>query len=99
MVQQRVANVNAFYTSSDVQQKANILQHYHVSYVIVSTLERARYPQESIEALYAMAEMGVLEIVYEDDAGVGVVFKVNEREAQMLALGLNDDMDEIARAE
>ena len=90
MVQQRVANVNAFYTTTDISVASNILQHYGVEYVIVSSLERARYPSEGIDKLYDMVELGVLEIVYEDDGGVGVVFAVNQQAAQALALNLTD---------
>jgi uncharacterized membrane protein len=98
MVQQRVANVNAFYNTPDTRTKANILQHYDVEYVILSTLERARYPAAGIEALYQLVDDGVLEVVYEEEAGVGVVFRVNQREAQYYALGLANE-DQIARVE
>ncbi len=98
MVQQRVANVNAFYTTPDTRTKADILQHYAVEYVIVSTLERARYPEEGIDALYDMVDDGILEVVYEEEAGVGVVFEVNRRAAQLHALEMDDETS-IARTE
>lgn len=97
MVQQRVANVNAFYTTTDLRVAADILQHYDVSYVIVSVLERARYPQPGIDKLNQLVDEGVLEVVYEDESGIAVVFQVNRIEAQLLALGL-DDPDAVVQA-
>ena len=80
LVQQRVANVNAFYTTEDVGIASNILQHYQVEYVILSALEYARYPQAGIEKLFAMVEQGVLTVEYEN--GRTRVFKVNLQQAQ-----------------
>ena len=102
MVQQRVANVNAFYTTPDTVTKANILQHYEVEYVIVGTLERARYTEAGLQALDEMVGLGILELVYE--SGPNKVYKVNIRAAQMHALELDTAypdtiVNEITRAE
>jgi YYY domain-containing protein len=102
MVQQRVANVNAFYTTPDTTIKADILQHYQVEYVIVGTLERARYPELGLQALEQMAGLGILEVVYE--SGPNKVYRVNVPAAQMHALELDrlypdTFAEEITRAE
>lgn len=96
MVQQRVANVNAFYTTTDIPTAANILQHYRVAYVIVSALENARYPQESLDKFDVMTEMGILDVVYEN--GETRIYAVNRTIAQNIALGLTGS-DEVAKAE
>ncbi len=99
LVQHRVANVNAFYSTNDPQIAANILQHYDVSYVIVSALEQARYPN-GIDKFYDMAEMGVLIPVYSED-NYAIIFEVNKVAAQQLALGqpITETNSEVARAE
>ena len=80
LVQQRVANVNAFYTTEDVGIASNILQHYQVEYVILSALEYARYPQSGIEKLFEMVEQGILTVEYNN--GRTRVFKVNLQQAK-----------------
>jgi uncharacterized membrane protein len=99
LVQQRVANVNAFYSTTDTQVAANILQHYDVSYVIVSALEQARFP-DGINKFYDMVDMGVLTPVYSED-NYALIFEVNKVAAQQLALGqpITETDNEVARAE
>ncbi len=99
LVQQRVANVNAFYSTTDPQIAANILQHYEVEYVIVSALEQARFP-DGINKFYDLADMGVLVPVYSED-NYAIVFEVNRVAAQQLALGqpITETNSEVARAE
>ncbi|MEO0561732.1 MAG: DUF2298 domain-containing protein, partial [Chloroflexota bacterium] len=99
MVQQRVANVNSFYSTDDVQIAANILQHYNVEYVVISTLEQIRY-KDGIDKFYDMVEMGVLEPIYSRD-NYALVFRVRPLAAQQLALGMEitDDSNEVARAD
>jgi uncharacterized membrane protein len=76
LVQQRAANVNAFYMIPDVTIATDILQHYEVSYVILSSLERARYEHTGgLEKFDDMVEMGILDIVYQE--GEGTIYQVN----------------------
>lgn len=96
MVQQRVANVNAFYTTTDIRVAAEMLQHYGVSYVIVSTLELARYPQEGIDKFGTMEDMGILTSVYTD--GVATVYAVDLQAARATAVGI-DLSETVARAQ
>ena len=74
LVQQRVANVNAFYSLPDISSAWEILRHYGVSYVIVGALERAYYPAEGLAKFQRMVEHGLLEVVYNNSGAV--VYKV-----------------------
>jgi len=77
VVRQRGANVNAFYTTTDVNQAGAILRHYEVSYVIVGSLERARYSLSGgLDKLARMVDQGMLSIVYEE--GLSTVYSVNQ---------------------
>jgi YYY domain-containing protein len=75
LVEQRVANVNAFYITLDIPTAWDILKFYNVEYVIVSGLERAYYPQENLDKLDAMVEMGLLDVAYEE--GRAIIYRVN----------------------
>jgi YYY domain-containing protein len=85
LVDQRQANVNAFYFTSDINEAWRILQDYDVEYVIVSDFERARYTVRDqfgngmytggIDKFDRMVEMGLLEEVYRE--GSGVIYRVN----------------------
>ena len=75
LVEQRVANVNAFYITLDIPTAWNILQFYDVEYVIVSGLERAYYPQANLDKLETMVEMDLLDVAYEE--GNAVIYRVN----------------------
>lgn len=76
LVQRRVANVNAFYTTEDTNVAADILKHYDVSYIIVSDLERAYYPEAGLAKFDQMVEDGLLGVVYEQ--GDAIVYQVNK---------------------
>lgn len=76
LVEQRVANVNAFYVTDDINTARDILRHYNVSYVIVSGLERAYYPTAGLAKFDEMAQQGKLTIVY--DQGGAKVYQVNK---------------------
>ena len=84
MVQQRVANVNAFYSTTDARTKADILQHYNVEVVVVGVLERARYPQAGLNTLAELVDAGVLSVIYEDV--VNTVYTVDQEAAAAYAL-------------
>jgi uncharacterized membrane protein len=85
LVDQRHANVNAFYLTSSIVEAWNILQYYNVEYVIVSGLERARYQvrdqfggllYDGLAKFERMVEMGLLEVVYTE--GDGFIYRVNQ---------------------
>jgi uncharacterized membrane protein len=85
LVDQRQANVNAFYFTSDISEAWRILQDYDVEYVVVSDFERARYVVRDqfsnvtynggIAKFDRMVELGLLEEVYRE--GSGVIYHVN----------------------
>lgn len=75
LVQQRVANVNAFYTTTDTDTAWNILRHYNVSYVIVGNLEHAYYPAEGLAKFARMVDEGRLQVVYQINRSV--IYRVN----------------------
>ena len=68
LVQQRVANINAFYSTEDIASAWAILQHYDVSYVVVSRLEMAYYPSTGLSKFNDMVQQGMLKVVYQGGA-------------------------------
>ncbi|MFO7320532.1 MAG: DUF2298 domain-containing protein [Chloroflexota bacterium] len=76
LVEQRIANVNAFYMTLDIPTAWDILRHYDVSYVIVSGLERAYYPPENLAKFDQMVEMGLLDVAYQE--GNATIYRVNK---------------------
>jgi YYY domain-containing protein len=76
LVQQRVANVNAFYTTPDISVAWEMLRHYDVSYIIIGNLERAYYGPEGLAKFDQMEQLGLLEIVYQQDQSQ--VYRVNK---------------------
>ena len=84
MVNQRRANVNGFYSTTDIDTALDIIDFYGIRYIIVSGLERAYYPPEGLQKFEQMAERGLLEKVYEQ--GRATVYKVadNAQVAQVM---------------
>jgi uncharacterized membrane protein len=76
LVEQRVANVNAFYVTDDIPTAWSILQRYDVAYVVVGGLEHAYYPATSLAKFDTMVTQGLLEVVY--DQGTTKVYKVKQ---------------------
>jgi len=76
LVQQRVSNVNAFYVTTDIAKAWAILQHYDVSYVIVSAMEKAYYPAAGLAKFDEMVEQGMMAVVYEH--GAARIYQVNK---------------------
>ncbi len=74
LVEQRVANINAFYVTDDIPTAWSILQRYNVAYVIVGGLEHAYYPASSLAKFDTMVTQGLMEVVYEE--GTTKVYKV-----------------------
>ena len=71
LVSQRIANVNAFYTTQSMFDAINILRHYEVAYVIVSNYEVERYGSSGGLAKFdVMAEAGLLVPVYKQSDAV-----------------------------
>ncbi len=76
IVEQRVANINAFYVTDNIPTAWRILQRYNVAYIVVGGLEHAYYPEKGLAKFDTMVEQGSLEVVYE--SGTTRVYKVNQ---------------------
>ncbi|RMG85993.1 MAG: hypothetical protein D6712_08495 [Chloroflexi bacterium] len=76
LVDQRAANIIAFYKSPDIDYALRFLRYYDVSYIIVSELERIQGTEEGIAKFAHMVELGYLTQVYTD--GVGIIYEVNQ---------------------
>jgi YYY domain-containing protein len=63
LVQDRLQDVNTFYSTTDTTEAETILQNYGVSYVIVGQVERLYYPPEGIAKFESMVGSS-LEPVY-----------------------------------
>lgn len=66
LVNVRHANVNALYESTHIEEVWDLIQFYHVDYVIVGRLERAYYNAQGLEKFDRMVEMGLLTLVWQE---------------------------------
>jgi YYY domain-containing protein len=68
LVNQRRANVNAFYTTRDIDEAVDVLHHYEVRYIIVTAYEQARYTYTGgLDKFLAMVDDGLLTVAYEEE--------------------------------
>ncbi|MFW5696170.1 MAG: DUF2298 domain-containing protein, partial [Phototrophicaceae bacterium] len=84
LVNQRVANVNAFYNTDSISAAVDILRYYDVRYVIVSDYEQKRYGitdeeraagfTSGLDKFPQMVERGLLRIAYQEE--VATVYEV-----------------------
>lgn len=75
LVSQRVANVNAFYTTQDESAALDILNYYDVRYIIVTDYEQMRYAHTGgLEKLDRWADRGVLRVAYQE--GEATIYEV-----------------------
>jgi len=68
LVSARIQDVNTLYATTATDAAQAILARYNVAYVYVGALERAYYPPDGIAKFELMAGLGLLEIVYQDNA-------------------------------
>lgn len=66
----RVEEVKKFYTTSDLQKAKNIIKKYHVSYVVVSLLEKQKYPDLNEDSIKKLGE-----IIYQNNGAK--LYKIN----------------------
>jgi uncharacterized membrane protein len=74
MVNQRRANINAFYTTTDIPVTRRMIQNYGIKLIIVAGLEKAYYPPDGLAKFDLMVEQGLLEKIYEQ--GDAEVYRV-----------------------
>ena len=75
-IDQRRANINALYSTTDGEIAWRMLRHYRVRYVIVSGLERAWYPAEGLAKFDEMVGQGRLKRVFEQ--GQATIYEVQD---------------------
>lgn len=85
LINQRRANINGFYSTTDIGTALDILRFYQVQYIIVGSLERVYYPLEGLAKFERMMEMGLLEKVYE--RGQSRVYRVLNNAPLAQAMG------------
>lgn len=77
LVWQRMANVNNFYRTPDINTAWEILKHYNVKYIVVAGLERALYELSGgLTKFPIMVESGLLSVAYDSGAGA-IIYEVN----------------------
>lgn len=89
LVNQRKANISAFYSTTSVEDVWRIIEFYDIEYIIVAGLERAYYPIEGLAKFERMVNDGLLEKVYQ--AGEAAVYRVN-LDATPLSLAQNSTL-------
>jgi uncharacterized membrane protein len=66
-IDQRIQDTHQLYNTPTIGEAMNILDKYDVEYVYVGSLENAYYAPEGIRKFTEMMEIGLLEMVYQDD--------------------------------
>jgi YYY domain-containing protein len=79
-VWQRVTDVVEAYNTTDVEHAMSLLRQYNVELVVVGDLERAYYNAEGLSKFDAMAQQGLLTLIYERD-GTQIFQVVHDQEA------------------
>ena len=73
-IDQRRANINGLYSTTDSDVAWQMLRFYDVRYVIVGGLERAWYPAEGLAKFEEMVGQGRLQRVFEQ--GQATIYEV-----------------------
>ena len=75
-VSARRADVQALYTTTDLDYTRRLLEKYNVRYIYVGQLERLYYPQPGLDKFELMARDGLLEPVYPTPASPNPEVKI-----------------------
>ena len=73
LVEDRVSEIDSFYTTTDAQQAEDFLKRYNVRYIIVGQLERAEYPGAGL-LKFVHFDGQLWDAVYRD--GATVIYQV-----------------------
>ncbi len=65
MVLDRVADINTFYSSDDLEYALRFIRKYNIEYIVVGQLERALYPESGIEK-FVSNNQHFWDLVYSD---------------------------------
>jgi uncharacterized membrane protein len=71
VINNRVADVNALYSTTNTAEALSILEKYEVGYIYVGQLEWVYYTPDGLNKFDSMAAQGLLEEVYRN-AGVSI---------------------------
>lgn len=74
-VSERIAEVDNFYTTTDVQQALDFLRKYNVSYIVLGQQERGHYAGEGLEK-FTREDGNLWQAVYE--GGQTVIYEVSD---------------------
>ena len=75
-VSARRADVQALYSTLDIQHARGLLEKYNVRYIYVGQLERLYYPQSGLDKFDLMARDGLLEPVYSNPSSPNPEVKI-----------------------
>ncbi len=78
-VSERIAEVQEFYTTTDLQQALSFLQKYNVRYIIIGQQERGKYPGPGLDK-FKNADGALWQEVYRD--GDNAIYEVLEPDSQ-----------------
>jgi uncharacterized membrane protein len=74
-VSERIAEVDNFYTTTDVQQALDFLRKYNVSYIVLGQQERGHYAGEGLDK-FTREDGNLWQAVYE--GGQTVIYEVSD---------------------
>ncbi|QQS44161.1 hypothetical protein IPM65_00965 [Candidatus Roizmanbacteria bacterium] len=71
IVGDRIPDIEALYQSEDIQQTKHLINKYDIEYVVISNIEREKYPNINEEKF---GQIGIK--VFQSDNGFGALYKV-----------------------
>ena len=71
MVGKIIPDIQAMYTSEDVQLTRNLLKKYQVEYIVIGSNERKKYPDLQQLKFEALGK-----VVFKTADGLGVVYQI-----------------------
>jgi len=72
VVGKRIPDIIEIYEGKDLEKTKNLLKKYHIKYIIVSQLERQKYPNLNEEKFSILGEK-----IFESSNKLGALYQVN----------------------